>query len=560
MQLNTEQQTASNYILNEGGNFIVSALAGAGKTTLLCQTLNNFDGECLYVAFMRNAVTEAQKKIDKRHRAETLNTLGHQLLEKHYGKSVQVTQFKYWTITRTFMKELKLQGEAYKLQQRQFVKLIMLVRAHLVPERDGEQVRSIGEMYGLSVQDWMVESIPTALTVGTEQVEDGIWDWDDQIYMPYRLALIPEHLYDLVAIDEIQDLTPAKIELALIHQKPDGKAGGAGDRNQAVMAFSGAMHDSFDRAKTRLEAQEFPLPQTYRCGENICQEVRDTVPDIRPAKTVKHKGEVNSIKFLPMKLPDSNKSVIIARNNAPLVALAMQMARYDIPVQLRAQGLGNMMEKTLDKIVSKKGTHYTNYEDLIGAVRQYRNKESHRLTNLDADSGTIGSLHESCACLISAINVIGRAQGNIKPSAIISEINALFNARYGIVLSTAHSTKGLEWDNVYLVSPNSFSVRNGQENVAEWERQQEVNLLYVAKTRAKQRLTYVESPALDPEETKAHDEKINLTQMPLIPSGEVTIMTDPKVLLETVKELKELGFTHEQIVSMMNNKDTVSND
>jgi superfamily I DNA/RNA helicase len=58
------------------------------------------------------------------------------------------------------------------------------------------------------------------------------------------------------------------------------------------------------------------------------------------------------------------------------------------------------------------------------------------------------------------------------------------------MLSTVHKAKGLEADNVFIICPELLPMR--MEGQQEWEYQQELNLKYVAVTRAKKRLVWVD--------------------------------------------------------------------
>ena len=74
-----------------------------------------------------------------------------------------------------------------------------------------------------------------------------------------------------------------------------------------------------------------------------------------------------------------------------------------------------------------------------------------------------------------------------------SKLSNLFtdyeDGRY-ITLSTIHKAKGLEADRVFIILPDTLPLRwRGQQ---EWEKEQEMNLKYVAITRAKKELYFVD--------------------------------------------------------------------
>jgi superfamily I DNA/RNA helicase len=63
------------------------------------------------------------------------------------------------------------------------------------------------------------------------------------------------------------------------------------------------------------------------------------------------------------------------------------------------------------------------------------------------------------------------------------------NIANAITLSTCHKSKGLESDRVVILLPNKLPLTwKGQKD---WELEQEMNLRYVAITRAKKELVFV---------------------------------------------------------------------
>ena len=74
-----------------------------------------------------------------------------------------------------------------------------------------------------------------------------------------------------------------------------------------------------------------------------------------------------------------------------------------------------------------------------------------------------------------------------------SYINRIFsdeNIENAVVLSTAHKAKGLEANRVLILLPNKLPLKWPHQ--LEWQEQQELNLKYVAITRAKKELIFVD--------------------------------------------------------------------
>ena len=102
---------------------------------------------------------------------------------------------------------------------------------------------------------------------------------------------------------------------------------------------------------------------------------------------------------------------------------------------------------------------------------------------------------------IGACKIIGSHTKN--PAEMKALLNKIFDDQIhgdAIMLSTVHKAKGLEAENVYIICPELLPFRH--KNQQFWEIQQENNLAYVAITRAKNRLVYVDVSEDDIESVK----------------------------------------------------------
>ena len=64
------------------------------------------------------------------------------------------------------------------------------------------------------------------------------------------------------------------------------------------------------------------------------------------------------------------------------------------------------------------------------------------------------------------------------------------NVKNAVVLSTAHKSKGLEANRVLILLPNKLPLKYPQ--MQPWQERQEMNLKYVALTRARKELIFVD--------------------------------------------------------------------
>ena len=107
---------------------------------------------------------------------------------------------------------------------------------------------------------------------------------------------------------------------------------------------------------------------------------------------------------------------------------------------------------------------------------------------MDASTASfVVTLQDKVAC----IEIIAGTCSSV--NEVLAKLDSLFADSISgnvVTLSTIHKAKGLEANNVWIVVPNKLPMRfKGQKD---WEYQQELNLCYVAYTRAKKVLTFVD--------------------------------------------------------------------
>ena len=85
----------------------------------------------------------------------------------------------------------------------------------------------------------------------------------------------------------------------------------------------------------------------------------------------------------------------------------------------------------------------------------------------------------------------GVSEGISTVPELVDKINTIFHGDSddAIQLSTVHKAKGLEADNVYILMPSLMPIKYATQD---WEKTTEKNLIYVAITRAKKSLNYIE--------------------------------------------------------------------
>jgi ATP-dependent exoDNAse (exonuclease V) beta subunit len=88
------------------------------------------------------------------------------------------------------------------------------------------------------------------------------------------------------------------------------------------------------------------------------------------------------------------------------------------------------------------------------------------------------------------------SEGINSKQELIAKIESIFSdkKKEGIALSTIHKAKGLEANNVYIACPTLMPSKSATQD---WEKEQEHNLMYVAFTRAKNKLIFLDGSEFD---------------------------------------------------------------
>jgi superfamily I DNA/RNA helicase len=109
-------------------------------------------------------------------------------------------------------------------------------------------------------------------------------------------------------------------------------------------------------------------------------------------------------------------------------------------------------------------------------------------SGLDISSVMSSSLISSKLDMIHALEVL--SDDVITSKELIDKIKGVFSDKKieGISLSTIHKAKGLEANNVYIACNSLMPSKSATQD---WEIEQEHNLMYVAYTRAKDKLGFL---------------------------------------------------------------------
>lgn len=494
------QKAIFDFVASGRGSAKIEAVAGSGKTTTIVKALELIPPylKVAFLAFNRSIAQELKKLVPGHVQACTLNSLGHRAWTKHVGKVCQLDANKTRAILDAIVESSGWDGDTYgkfRENRSEITKMVALAKAHgLAPSGCGltglvpDDIRSwldLIDHHNLDVEEedihFVIETARQALKVSVRK--QGLIDFDDQLYMTV-LYNVPMFRFDVIFVDEAQDLSPIQHALLRKALKPGGRLIAVGDPRQAIYGFRGADAESMARLGRDFGCVNLPLSISYRCPQNVVMYAQQIVSHIEAAPSAPE-GEVISLPHYDAQ--DFNaEDLIICRNTAPVVEMAYALIRRRVPVRVLGREIGQGLVALINRLDRRKsGRNIHGEKGLVERLDRWRQRETEKYVAKgdDAKAEAVADKAETLQVMIEESDVETAED-------LIREIEQLFSddKKEILTLSTVHKAKGLEAPRVFVLEPDLMPSKYARK---EWQIEQEKNLMYVAYTRAKQTLVFI---------------------------------------------------------------------
>jgi hypothetical protein len=523
-----QQQAIIDYIVNEDGHVVVNAGAGTGKTTLALGGLDNLPSKynsAQYLAFNKSIASSTQAKIRPPYKAGTFHSAGYGPVRQAFPTATQGDP----NPDRTW----EMLPEAMPRSTRSIIcKVVSICKNQLEDGTDPDRLLDLCAQYDIdltSSEQWddtqstVLEWVPVIME--QSKTPTTCIDFDDMIWLPVIWNL-PVKRFDFLVIDESQDLNKCQHKLSLMMGK---RLLVIGDRRQAIYAWRGADSASMDTLRdilgaSRLGVREFPLTVTQRCPLLVVALARTIVPDFeypfeqetlagKPTRLgnvcfgyhylqwehdytyskkaypeTKHTFPAGSTYneetyFEPGWCPNDKPQLgdlVLCRTNAPLIQLAYQLIRSQIPVMIQGRDIGAGLKALVQRLVSNNST----VDQLLAAVHKWFLKESSKLAaSSEARAATqLQVLQDKKDCIEALTEGLDNVlQVLSRIDVIFKNVNASQDTSSYVLLSSVHRAKGLESKVVRVIQPDLMPHPMARTPEAQ---EQERNLMYVAWTRS----------------------------------------------------------------------------
>jgi DNA helicase II / ATP-dependent DNA helicase PcrA len=457
------------------GNLMVVARAGSAKTSTLVEGARYVpkNKKALFCAFNKSIQEELRNKLPERIECSTLHSLGYRAIRHRFGNDVEINNYKCQNIVTDMVDNPKENSDLIE----NICLTVHFCKANLVDVPS--KIEDLIIEYGIDLCEVDVKEFVKYVCLALRQCKEKTTeiDFNDMIYFPfvYRLSMAS---YDMVFIDEAQDMSKAMIELALSACKKGGRIIAVLDNRQAIYSFMGADARVYKNLQDRLNPKELMLPICYRCPKSVVKLAQQIVPDIVPFdKSIE--GEILSVNLNSLMSLAKPGCYVLSRYNAPMIKWCMKFLKNQIPANILGRDIGDGLAYLIKK--SKKKT----VKDLLTWLVKWEKEEKEKflIKRPNGNTEVISDKAECIKILCEDAKTLEEVKNNIK------EMFQENDERKIVLFSSIHRSKGKEQNDVFVLY-----------DTLQYSSEEEDNIRYVAFTRAKKRLFLVKKVIEDWEE------------------------------------------------------------
>lgn len=496
----------------EEGNIAVNAVAGSGKTTTIEWLVLSgaVSGRVLVCAFNKHIATPMGKLLGSRAEVRTINAHGNNTTKvasnrkdwnylnsgKYRGylnEDIRAACRGYGTLAKSLSEHWPLASAT---------RVVDLARSTMLATvKDGQVSLSRADFNHIvsnwditvdsSVDSWVYSAACRALQRGMDDWREQI-DFCDQNWLPVSMNL-PVETYDWVVVDEAQDLNMMQLQYVMKCLGSDGRLLAVGDPRQAMYGFSGAMHDAFEQVVRVSNAKVLPLSICYRCPTSHLDMAREIVPHIE-ARPDAIEGHIEMIGATDLPTYVRDKDLILCRVNAPLIKTAYQLLAQGIAARIRGGDLGKSLKADIKKVEKIPGYSWNKFDDGLLALQNKEIAAILRRNDGNDDDPAIERRRDRTQCLLF---IWANNPDCDTPTCLAKAIDVLFDdSNASVTLSSVHKAKGDQTDRVLIFNPDIMPHPMAMRKTSpQWQMVQEMNIKYVALTRAKKSLVFINPDA-----------------------------------------------------------------
>lgn len=456
----------------------IQAKSGSGKTSTLYMLANSTEESILYLAFNKSMAEEARRKMPHNVECRTLHSICYQFLDDNLRHKLTRPEGRYVNVAGTgseIAKKFKISNVIDKRGKTLITRaMIGLMIKQTLAKFEFSDDQHVGHKHfpkfhatdmkrkGINEQKMINEVVKYAKQLWRERIDpnsETIMTHDTYVKL---FELSGRDLgYDIIFGDEFQDVNPAFLSI-LRNAKSAKRIVVVGDEFQSIYQFRGSQNMM---KETSQYGVELPLTACFRFGPKVAELANMILEDKEPlTHPLVGKGFDTVVGSYRSDVVDYTKPyTIIFRKNLTLLMEAMDRIANgeEIIINVDTRDFISMVDSVnalrrgdIDKVKHETVLPYADWQEFVDCAES--DPDAKRLLNVVV-SGKANTIAHTL-----------RTHRN-SPTALVT-------------LTTAHKSKGLEWDQVVVASdfPSNYDPKT-----KEWVGldESERNLLYVAHTR-----------------------------------------------------------------------------
>lgn len=466
---------------------LVNAYAGTGKTSTLVEYCKKrAESKILYLAYNSSMAKEATKKFSS---LENVNCVTiHSLALRSLKEKIHPYRSRLSNSSLT-PKDLFAYFEGNKYQGIFANMLMKLFRKFINSNMTIEEA-----LASCNSDERQISFLLPKLWSDILTDDDLPFEHDFYLKM-YQLDSPDLSEYEYILVDEAQDLNPVMFDIVSTQKS---KQVYIGDTYQKIYGFRECIN-ALDMLKDHKDARIFYLTRTFRCPNYIVDRANPFLYLLGASKPLVGQD----VEFDENLLPKSgNKQCIICRTNAKV---------FDYVV--------SNPEVKFHFIGGIKGYNFSDILDI--ALLHSRNPETRKFIRNNfyskfQDAKELREYIKECSDVEAKtrLMIFYKYAKTQNLFAVVRDIKHYPIKDADCIITSAHKSKGLEWDFVQIENDfiDLLKIMDDHKGCPFEVPREELNLLYVALTRAKKKMELPEQYAFDFQQIRDIEEKISLIE------------------------------------------------
>lgn len=283
-----EQQLVLDAVVNTSDNLLISACAGGAKTTVMCMAAQAVGPgrQIVALAFNSDAAISLKSRMPYFVQSSTFHSYCYGELGTHLGRKPKPDGSR----GKWFLKELVPNWKEHTEVEDVVLRLVSGAKS-----QTESNLNLVAERFDLDPGTRELELAQRILDKCLEQPFKSI-DFDDMLWLPYKLGIEFKQKPAVVFLDEAQDtngvqrallgkiLGKVDDETAYIETlQPDynpkvpgrsttSRLIAVGDTHQSIYGFRGADHNAMSLLQSDFTMTQLELSVSYRCSVAVCEE------------------------------------------------------------------------------------------------------------------------------------------------------------------------------------------------------------------------------------------------------------------------------------------------